>query len=62
MNTYTYCPADSLPARLKRRLDCPVAGKVVFYIGLTGEGYAKVKSTSGYYATYETKAERLHPY
>ena len=58
---YAYNPADALPARLKRRLDCP-AGRVVFYIGPAGEGYAKVKSTTGCYATFETRADRLHPF
>ena len=62
MSAYAYNPAESLPARLKRRLDCPLAGRVVFFIGPTGDGYAKVKSASGHYIVFETRADRLYPY
>ena len=62
MSAYAYNPAASLPARLKRRLDCPTAGKVVFLIGPAGEGYTLVKSTSGHHVSFETPTERLHPY
>jgi len=62
MSPYAYNPAASLPARHKRRLDCPTAGKVVMLIGPAGEGYALVKSTSGHHVSFETPIERLHPY
>ena len=62
MSPYAYNPAEALPARLKRRLDCPTAGPVVFLIAPTGEGYAKVKSTAGLHCVFETLIERLHPY
>ena len=62
MSPYAYNPAASLPARLKRRLDCPTGGKVVLLIGPAGEGYARVKSTTGHLVSFETPLERLHPY
>lgn len=40
----------------------PWPGAWSFYIGPTEEGYAKVKSTTGYYTKFETRLDRLYPF
>ena len=55
----TDSPRLRRPRRL-RRLDCPIAGRVVELLETLTDGYSRIRS-SNKRVSFETLTERLHP-